>query len=103
MPGPAGGLGRHLKNCGYEKEASMNRGQNRGIAGLTLTRLALCLCVCLAILTGTASATSTGAQPPAAQPGRSWENYFGVAILPKGRAVVVGDKGLVMVTDNQGQ
>lgn len=81
----------------------MNRGQNPGIAGLTLTRLALCLCICLAILTGTASATSTGAQPPAAQPGRSWENYFGVATLPKGRAVVVGDKGLVMVTDNQGQ
>ena len=37
------------------------------------------------------------------QPDRSWESYFGVAILPSGRVAVVGDKGVVMVTDDQGK
>ena len=80
----------------------MNRGQNRGIEGLTPAWLTLCACVWFVALSGVAAATP-GVQQPTAQPGRSWENYFGVAILPSGRAVVVGDKGVVMITDNQGQ
>jgi photosystem II stability/assembly factor-like uncharacterized protein len=39
----------------------------------------------------------------APQPDRSWESYFGLAILPTGRAVVAGDKGVVMTTDNGGR
>ncbi|HZP44491.1 MAG TPA: YCF48-related protein [Candidatus Binataceae bacterium] len=34
---------------------------------------------------------------------RTWENYFGVAILPDGRAVVVGDQGLIMYSDDRGK
>ncbi|MGH7840270.1 MAG: WD40/YVTN/BNR-like repeat-containing protein [Candidatus Binataceae bacterium] len=34
---------------------------------------------------------------------RTWENYFGVAILPSERAVIVGDKGLVMTSDDHGR
>jgi photosystem II stability/assembly factor-like uncharacterized protein len=56
----------------------------------------------LALLCSVAAATPD-APPATVQPERSWENYFGVAILPSGRTVVVGDKGVVMVTDNQGQ
>ena len=44
--------------------------------------------------------------PPAAAsqlPLRTWENYFGTAILPSGRGIVVGDKGLVMTSDDKGQ
>jgi len=37
------------------------------------------------------------------QPYRSWEAYFGVAILPGGRIVVVGDKGVAMTTDDAGR
>lgn len=81
----------------------MNRGQNRGIVGLKRACLAaLCACLCLAALCGVASATSE-APKATVQPERSWESYFGVAILPSGRAVVVGDKGVVMVTDDQGK
>src|SRR5579859_592635 len=80
----------------------MNRGQYRGIQGLTPAWLALCACVCLATLCGVAAATS-GVPSPTTQPTRSWENYFGVAILPSGRAIVVGDKGVVMVSDDQGK
>jgi photosystem II stability/assembly factor-like uncharacterized protein len=80
----------------------MNRGHNRERKGLTHACLVLCACVCLVTLSGVAAA-APGAQQPAAQPGRSWENYFGVAILPSGRVVVVGDKGVVMLSDNEGQ
>ncbi len=80
----------------------MNRGQHWGIEGLTPAWLALCACVCFVALSGVAAATP-GVQQPTAQPERSWENYFGVAILPSGRAVVVGDKGVVMITDNEGR
>jgi photosystem II stability/assembly factor-like uncharacterized protein len=37
------------------------------------------------------------------QPDRSWESYFGVAILSSGQAVVAGDKGVVMTTDDGGR
>jgi photosystem II stability/assembly factor-like uncharacterized protein len=46
---------------------------------------------------------ATVAQQSTMQPRRSWENYFGVTILPSGRAVVVGDKGVVMTTDDHGR
>jgi photosystem II stability/assembly factor-like uncharacterized protein len=43
-----------------------------------------------------------GDQPLRPISGRTWENYFGVAILQGDRAVVVGDKGLIMISDDQG-
>jgi photosystem II stability/assembly factor-like uncharacterized protein len=54
-----------------------------------------------AVLTGVASA----AKAPIAttQPDRSWESYYGVTILPSGRTIVVGDKGVVMTSDDQGR
>jgi photosystem II stability/assembly factor-like uncharacterized protein len=33
---------------------------------------------------------------------RPWENYFGVAILPGDRAIVIGDKGVVMSSMDKG-
>jgi len=33
---------------------------------------------------------------------RPWENYFGVAILPGDRAIVIGDKGVVMTSTDKG-
>lgn len=35
-------------------------------------------------------------------PRRTWENYFGVAILPSDRAIVVGDKGTILISDDKG-
>ncbi len=80
----------------------MNRGQFRGILGLTSAWLAVCACLGFAALSSTAAAAPAAPQATT-QPARSWENYFGVAILPSGRAVVVGDKGVVMVSDDQGK
>lgn len=81
----------------------MNRGQNRGSGDGTPAWLAaLCAGLCLATLAGTAFA-ATGKLRATAQAERSWESYFGVAVLPSGRAVVVGDKGVVMTTDDQGR
>jgi photosystem II stability/assembly factor-like uncharacterized protein len=37
------------------------------------------------------------------QPDRSWESYYGVTILPSGRTIVVGDKGVVMISDDGGK
>jgi len=34
---------------------------------------------------------------------RPWENYFGAVILPPARALVVGDKGLVLTSDDEGR
>jgi photosystem II stability/assembly factor-like uncharacterized protein len=48
-------------------------------------------------------ASATDGLKTAPQPDRSWESYFGVAILPSGRTVVAGDKGVVMTTDDLGQ
>jgi photosystem II stability/assembly factor-like uncharacterized protein len=64
--------------------------------------LVLFACVCFAALSAAAEA-APGMQQPTVQPARSWENYFGVAIMPSGRAVVVGDKGVVMTTDDEGR
>ena len=80
----------------------MNRGHHRGSNRLTPSWLALCICTGLAALSGVAAAAAV-TQTPAVQSQRTWENYFGVTILPSGRVVVVGDKGVVMVSDNEGR
>jgi photosystem II stability/assembly factor-like uncharacterized protein len=80
----------------------MNRGHNRESKGLTPAWLVVYTWVCLVALSGVAAA-APGGQPPAVQSERTWENYFGVAILPSKRVVVVGDKGVVMISDDQGR
>ncbi len=81
----------------------MNRGQNWGVGWLKSVLGAMrCAGVLCAALAGVASATNA-MQRAAPQPDRSWENYFGIAILPSGRAIVVGDKGVVMTTDDGGR
>ena len=80
----------------------MNLGNNRRIGGQRTAWWVLYAGICCVALYGVASA-ATGGPQPAPQPERSWENYFGVAILPSGRAIVVGDKGVVMTTEDQGR
>jgi photosystem II stability/assembly factor-like uncharacterized protein len=80
----------------------MNRGQSCGIRWLKSSwRVALYVGVFCIGCAGSASATEN--LKAAAQPDRSWESYFGVAILPSGRAIVTGDKGVVMATDDGGR
>lgn len=62
--------------------------------------LILLLCV-FAVAKAQADAPSKPAAT--APPVRTWENYYGAWILPDGRSVVVGDKGLVMFSDDKGQ
>jgi photosystem II stability/assembly factor-like uncharacterized protein len=79
----------------------MNRGQYWGIGWLKqVWRAALCAGVLYACVAGVAAADASNAAP---QPDRSWESYYGVAILPTGRVVVAGDKGVVMTTDDGGR
>ncbi|HLW71432.1 MAG TPA: YCF48-related protein [Candidatus Binataceae bacterium] len=62
--------------------------------------------LCAALWLGFSPGTSFAENPqPSAEAGRdrTWENYFGVAILPSERAVIVGDKGLVMTSDDHGR
>ena len=79
----------------------MNRGQYWGIGRLKLL-VGLSLCAGLLWVTATCvlAATNLTAKP---QPDRSWENYFGTTILSSGRAIVVGDKGVVMTSDDGGR
>jgi photosystem II stability/assembly factor-like uncharacterized protein len=63
--------------------------------------MALCVAVLFAVVSGTASASSDLKATP--QPDRSWESYFGVTILHSGQVVVVGDKGVVMTTNDGGR
>src|SRR5713101_3932126 len=65
--------------------------------------LALCAGLWLSFATGVARATPEETQHKTGPIDRTWENYFGVSILPSGRAIVVGDKGLVMASDDQGK
>src|SRR5438132_4521738 len=78
----------------------MKWGQTCGL-GKRAWQGTFCAGVLYAALTSVALA-ATSLRPATPQPDRSWESYFGVAILPSGRAVVVGDKGVVMTTDNHG-
>jgi photosystem II stability/assembly factor-like uncharacterized protein len=48
---------------------------------------------------GALAATTPGEHWQAARP---WENYFGATILQSGRALIVGDKGLVLTSEDQG-
>jgi len=80
----------------------MNRGQKSGIGWFKLLwRAALYAGVLCVAVSGVALATNGLKAAP--QPDRSWESYFAVAILPSGRAVVAGDKGVVMTTDDSGR
>jgi photosystem II stability/assembly factor-like uncharacterized protein len=80
----------------------MNRGQYWGIGRFKLLwRAALCVGILCAAMAGAASARGELQARP--QPDRSWESYFGVAILSSGRTIVVGDKGLVMTSDDAGR
>jgi photosystem II stability/assembly factor-like uncharacterized protein len=77
------------------------------VAGVALAWLALFgVAAWLGISSRAALATASG-QPAGAvarrlRP-RIWENYYGVTILSSGRAIVVGDKGLVMISDDKGR
>lgn len=79
----------------------MVRGQHLGIGGPkrawipAITAGLWLLCSSMALAT-------QGGQPGEGIASRSWENYFGVAMLQPNRIVVVGDKGIVMTSDDQG-
>jgi photosystem II stability/assembly factor-like uncharacterized protein len=80
----------------------MKRGQHWGIASFTpLWCAVLCAGVLYAAMAGVASATGDSKAAP--QPDRSWESYYGVAMLPSGRTVVAGDKGVIMTSDDGGR
>ncbi len=80
----------------------MNRGQYWGIGWL---KLIWCTALSAGILCTTLAGVSlaTSGLKAAPQPDRSWESYFGVTILPSGRTVVAGDKGVIMTTDDGGR
>ena len=59
--------------------------------------------VSLGLSAGDVQAAPEGHQTTAAPINRTWENYFGAAILTTGHLIVVGDKGLVMASDDQGK
>jgi photosystem II stability/assembly factor-like uncharacterized protein len=64
----------------------------------------LCAAVALSLLSASAEAIADPPRPvPQQLPLRSWENYYGAVILPSGRGIVVGDKGIVMTSDDKGQ
>ncbi|HVN89675.1 MAG TPA: YCF48-related protein [Candidatus Binataceae bacterium] len=74
----------------------------RAVAG-SVALIALSACLWLSYTAGTAKAAPEE-QPPTYHPvDRTWENYFGATILSSGRAIVVGDKGLVMTSDDKGK
>lgn len=80
----------------------MNRGHYWGIGWLKLVwRVALWAGVLCVAVAGVASASNDLKAAP--QPDRSWESYYGVTILSSGRAIVAGDKGVIMTTDDGGR
>jgi len=81
---------------------SMNRGLFRGTKRL---RLVWCAALWASVLwvTGVLTASADSGLKALPQPDRSWESYYGVVILPSGRAVVAGDKGVIMTSDNGGR
>jgi photosystem II stability/assembly factor-like uncharacterized protein len=81
----------------------MNRAHNERRANRPSVLLISLCAVIFGVLVSGAALAATGTQPAKPQPDRSWESYYGVAILPNGRTVVVGDKGVVMVSDGRGR
>jgi photosystem II stability/assembly factor-like uncharacterized protein len=81
----------------------MKRGHHWGIGWLKQGAYAsVCAgLLCALLLAGMASASNDLKATP--QPDRHWENYYGVTILPSGRVVVTGDKGVVMASDDGGR
>jgi len=81
----------------------MHRGQFLGTGGPRRAWMpAIAAGICLLVSSSLALATEGGAQGREIT-SRSWENYFGVAILPSNRVIVVGDKGIAMTSDDQGR
>jgi photosystem II stability/assembly factor-like uncharacterized protein len=81
----------------------MDRGQFLGTGGPGRAWIpAIAAGICLLVSSSLALATQGGAQGQEIT-SRSWENYFGVAILPSNRVIVVGDKGIAMTSDDQGR
>jgi photosystem II stability/assembly factor-like uncharacterized protein len=64
---------------------------------------ALCACLWLSLAANQVQAVAEAQQAASGPANRTWENYFGAAILSSGRAIVAGDKGLVMTSDDQGK
>jgi photosystem II stability/assembly factor-like uncharacterized protein len=80
----------------------MSRGQLLGTRGPNRAWIpAVVAGLWLLLGSSMALATESGAESQVST-ARSWENYFGVTILPSNRIVVVGDKGIVMTSDDQG-
>ncbi len=74
----------------------------RGAGARVLHRLILC--IGLSAFAGSlASAYASTTANAARQTARPWESYYGVAISPAGRAIIVGDKGVVLRSDDQGR
>lgn len=80
----------------------MTRGHRATTGGpASIWTMTLCAALALTLIAGVAR-EARGDQTAGPAKGRTWENYFGVALLPSDRAVVVGDKGLIMTSDDQG-
>src|SRR5262249_1562282 len=73
--------------------------------GTKRLRLVWCAALWASVLwlTGVLTASADSGLKALPQPDRSWESYYGVVILPSGRAVVAGDKGVIMTSDNGGR
>jgi photosystem II stability/assembly factor-like uncharacterized protein len=80
----------------------MKRGQYWGIGWFKpVWHAGFCAGLLFAAVAGVASAANGLKASP--QPDRSWESYYGVTILPSGRMIVTGDKGVIMTTDDGGR
>ena len=80
----------------------MHRGLNWGIKWLT-PGLGATLRAGLLLIAAAQLVSAANESKAVPQPDRSWESYYAVAILPSGRAVVAGDKGVVMATNDGGR
>jgi len=79
-------------------------GRHQPATALDAKRFALLIsltaAVVFAVSTIGSAATTSGQLWKSARP---WENYFGAIILPNGHGLIVGDKGLVLSSTDQGQ
>jgi photosystem II stability/assembly factor-like uncharacterized protein len=66
--------------------------------------IGICVALWLGVaLTAVRAVADQADAAPARLRERTWENYYGVAILPPDRAIIVGDKGVVMTSNDRGQ